>query len=497
MSLSTLEGGKATQENALFYKSTCGKCGATRVDNQIGLEKTPEEYIAKLVKVFEEVKRVLKKDGVLFLNLGDSYVSGRGRYSSNKQTISGHARGEPMDGQRPDQRNHEYLKDKDLCMIPARVAIALQQSGWWLRQDIIWSKPNPMPESVTDRCTKRHEYIFLLTKSARYYYDADAIRESFKTPYEQLIKDNRGKNKDVKESSMEWSHGGNKTFGETMNPLGSNRRSVWEIATQPFTDWIKTPRLRRVERDAVSCGMMHIVSPICPIHASLYPQIANHFCDGREGDIQNRILHTYNRLSQEQSCDFLATDQSISLNLQKRSSDYSVLLSEFSAILHNIENHKTDLSLLTNQTYMPFEKMIFHIDDKRALLLLFGLTYCINGNSILPDEMDVHLLDRIPYHKIDKSSLESLHSDNCSCIIYEKFDQETSHFAVFPEEIPTLCIKAGSKKGDTVLDPFCGSGTTGDVALRLERNFIGIELNEKYVKDLIIPRLENINPLFK
>ena len=143
------------------------------VDGQLGLERTPEEYIEKMVAIFREVRRVLKDDGVLWLNLGDSYINnsipGGGDPTIGKRNI----------GDSKYRANKvDNLKPKDLCGIPWRVALALQADGWWLRQDIIWHKPNPMPESVTDRCTKSHEYIFLLSKSAKYYYDADAVRDN-------------------------------------------------------------------------------------------------------------------------------------------------------------------------------------------------------------------------------------------------------------------------------------------------------------------------------
>jgi DNA modification methylase len=145
--------------------------------NQIGLEKTPEEYIEKLVKVFREVRRVLKKDGTCWLNLGDSYSgSGKGPAGNLGKTHNERHLEHKTGGIIPDG-----LKPKDLIGIPWRVAFALQQDGWFLRQDIIWHKPNPMPESVTDRCTKAHEYVFLLTKDKKYYYDNDAIREPHKT----------------------------------------------------------------------------------------------------------------------------------------------------------------------------------------------------------------------------------------------------------------------------------------------------------------------------
>jgi len=153
------------------------------IAGQLGLERTPEEYVAKLVKVFREVRRVLRDDGTFWLNLGDCYHSGDcGGYRKDSHRwenshMQAMAHGTHMEAVSPNRLPQAGLKDKDLVGIPWRVAFALQADGWWLRSDIIWSKPNPMPESVTDRPTKAHEYLFLLTKSARYYYDAEAIRE--------------------------------------------------------------------------------------------------------------------------------------------------------------------------------------------------------------------------------------------------------------------------------------------------------------------------------
>ena len=284
------------------------------VDGQLGLEKTPEEYVKKMVAVFAEVKRVLRKDGTLWLNLGDSYVSAPVGHKTveSLNNSSGFKsavyKQDHLDGCKFDKTKIEGLKQKDLVGIPWRVALALQADGWYLRQDIIWSKPNPMPESVTDRCTKSHEYIFLLTKSARYYYDNEAIGYN--------IQDDT-----IKRYERGWNGNGDRGFPNGpqnhiqnfMDPnnekrLWANKKSVWTINTKPYKE---------------------------------------------------------------------------------------------------------------------------------------------------------------------------------------------AHFATFPPEIPRTCILAGSKKGDTILDPFAGSGTTGEVALKLYRNFIGIELNQKYINDLIIPRLNNVDPLFR
>jgi DNA modification methylase len=263
-----------------IYKSVCKKCGAIREDEQLGLEETPEEYVENMVKVFREVRKVLKDDGTLWLNLGDSYSSG-GRSTTTNQTLRGNNN---YGVTRP--KPSENIKPKDLIGIPWRVAFALQQDGWYLRQDIIWHKPNPMPESVTDRCTKSHEYIFLLTKSANYYYDAESIKEK------TLTYDNTNRDRDT--TRLNNTPGRTRMAGlKTNNYEKRNKRSVWKINTKPYKD---------------------------------------------------------------------------------------------------------------------------------------------------------------------------------------------AHFAVFPEKLPELCIKAGSKKGDIVLDPFFGSGTTGFVAQRLYRRWLGIELNPEYIK---------------
>lgn len=279
-----------------------------KVDGQIGLEPSPELYVEHLVEIFQEVRRVLRKDGVLWLNLGDSYSGGgRGSGHGRKQGTNKGTEGMPR------SIIPEGIKPKDLVGIPWRVAFALQKDGWWLRQDIIWAKPNPMPESVSDRCTKSHEYIFLLTKSAKYYYDADAIKETqkectterYRYGWNGIADD--GSNGARTGSAYKKMKAG-MSMGEAMRGNGMrNKRSVWNISTKPF---------------------------------------------------------------------------------------------------------------------------------------------------------------------------------------------KGAHFAVFPTELPETCIKAGSKPGDTVLDPFSGAGTTGIVARRLGREYIGIDLNPEYVK-MSRKRLFNDAPLLQ
>ncbi len=198
-------------------------------NNQLGLEETPDEFVDNLVKVFREVKRVLRDDGTVWLNLGDSYAR-TGGDSSKKGRHWDDRKNNPNTG------HNRYAKDiglkqKDLVGIPWRIALALQQDGWYLRQDIIWHKPNPMPESVKDRCTKAHEYIFLLSKSTKYYFDNEAIKEDAVRA---------GKIPKGKKYSSELADDkiGGKHTRETLNekPVAPkrNKRSVWTIATKPF-----------------------------------------------------------------------------------------------------------------------------------------------------------------------------------------------------------------------------------------------------------------------
>jgi DNA modification methylase len=210
-----------------FFRETCAKCGATRKDDQLGLEATPEEYVANMVAVFREVWRVLADDGTVWLNIGDTYATGSGGNSttSDKQRSSAGTIMTP----RPAYRDG-VIKPKDLVGIPWRVAFALQADGWYLRQDIIWAKPNPMPESVRDRCTKSHEYVFLLSKSPRYYYDHEAIKEPSVTNTEgQSIRfggSKYGDSDDPKHATKS---------GNVYEDTGKrNKRDVWTIATKPF-----------------------------------------------------------------------------------------------------------------------------------------------------------------------------------------------------------------------------------------------------------------------
>lgn len=188
---------------------------------EIGTEKQLEDYIDSLVLVFREVRRVLTPDGALWLNIADCY-NGSGGAGGD------YNKGGKREGQlKYPGRKVAGLKPKDLCMVPARVAIALQEDGYWLRSDIVWAKPSPMPESTNDRPTKSHEFIFLLTKNPQYYYDADAIREPFVTP--PHAPGNKPRVGITKQARTDPANDPTRVWG---NPLGRNKRDVWVVSSR-------------------------------------------------------------------------------------------------------------------------------------------------------------------------------------------------------------------------------------------------------------------------
>lgn len=286
-------------------------------EKQIGLEETPEDYVNKLVRIFQGVREVLREDGTFWLNLGDSYAGSWGNYGDagggqrekDTERFQRDAYENKSDWKPPTANTSLKIKQKDLVGIPWRVALALQEDGWYLRNDIIWHKPNPMPESVKDRCTTSHEHIFLLTKSKDYYYDHESIKEG----YENDESENYPQRAQVTgrgQQSFSTERNGNADrdkSGGYPSEGGRNKRDVWEVTTKPFND---------------------------------------------------------------------------------------------------------------------------------------------------------------------------------------------AHFAVFPPELPETCITAGTEEGDTVLDPFCGAGTTGLVADRLKRDFIGIDLNPDYC-EMARERIYNDAPMMQ
>lgn len=261
------QSGKSGELDRLNRKKC--RCGAIRKDSQIGLEETPEEYVQNMVLLFGKIRRILAKDGTVWLNLGDSYYSSAGGQSETSTT--GNRKANEKLGRRSLPKSPVF-KPKDLIGIPWRVALALQADGWYLRQDIIWAKPNPTPESVKDRCTKSHEYMFLLTKNERYFYDSEAIKEpsvsdhlpgnaSHKGTDKYLSGDEKLRTKSglvryasnlslpQGKHSVTPEQSGGRRLTEAVararqngnghdNPFGlqRNKRSVWTVTTKPFRE---------------------------------------------------------------------------------------------------------------------------------------------------------------------------------------------------------------------------------------------------------------------
>lgn len=309
------------------YRDICGKCGATRIDKQIGLEETPDEYVFRLVEVFNEVKRILKNDGTIWLNLGDSYNQQGGPQNLNKISPNRDGGSNTQNGGN-NRKLVSGLKSKDLIGIPWMVAFALRSAGWYLRQDIIWHKPNPMPESVTDRCTKSHEYIFLLSKADRYYFDHESIKQPL--AFGSVLR---------LDQNIQEQNGSSRVPGKTN-------------------------------------GNMKVVGKLRP-----------------HGIVRDRLL------------------------------DYD----------------SKEKELRPNVNRGEFE-----------------------NESDLPG----------PHEKANKKSVWT--------VTTKPFSE--AHFATFPQDLIVDCIKAGSRENDIILDPFIGAGTTAVVAKKLNRNFIGIELNPEYIK---------------
>ena len=220
-----------------FNWSKCIKCGAKRIDEQFGLEKSYKDYLANTVKVFETFKPKLKDTATIWWNVGDSYNS---KPAGNKDLKK--SSGLPNKKENLHKRKDNIskvllksLKEKDLLMIPNRVAIALQEAGWYIRSEIIWHKPNPMPESVRDRLTSSHEKIWLITKNKKYYYDAESIKEPFAQGTRLRYHNQKDNLKNQKGSFV--AHAGAKSNGP-MKPVISgnkrNKRNVWTVTTKPF-----------------------------------------------------------------------------------------------------------------------------------------------------------------------------------------------------------------------------------------------------------------------
>ena len=310
------------------------------VEGQIGLEETLLEYVENMVRVFEAVRIVLRKDGVCYVNLGDSYNANYRGGGSDSSTAKQLSNAGSIAFMATTKKAIENIKPKELIGIPWRVAFALQDAGWWLRQDIIWQKKNPMPESVRDRCTKAHEYIFMLTKAARYFYDAEAIAEP-----------------------ASW------------DPLDTKFPDGWDTGPGGHGAFHRNGREK-----------------------------------GKKNSWKGSKFHTGKTAEHQLGRSSANRDRS----LPRNRNGITGSLEDFTGETRN-------------------RRSVWTINTK-------------------------------PFKE--------------------------AHFATFPPELPETCIKAASREGDIILDPFAGAGTTLVVAKKLGSRAIGIELSEKYC-EMIVRRLRS------
>jgi len=383
------------------------------VDGQIGNEDTLEEYIAKLVAVFAVVRRVLRDDGTLFLNLGDAYAGG-GRNSGNKlERTTAKQRSNISSMAAGPARVPAGLKPKDLCMVPARVAMALQADGWWLRQQIVWHKPNAMPGSQRDRPTSSHEFVYLMSKSLRYFYDDVAVQESsIMRPQRRLTP--RCENPDTKYSGFPAHRRPEGGTGGGMRTL----RDVWSIPTQPFPGAHFAVMPERVAETCLKAGTSE--RGCCPTCGAPWERVV------RREPNPDGILGGQHREPVRDGA------------LGPRDRDYAKEKEGFPS----------------------------------ATIGWLPTCSCYGKVKREPTRRQKQ------YRTAEGVDEEAYQAG------WESW-WETMEFN-FPETLP--------RKPSVVLDPFCGAGTTGLVALRLGHKFVGIELNPEYVEMATKQILEHAPP---
>jgi DNA modification methylase len=441
--------------NSALDSGDCTKCGATKVDFQIGLEKTPEQFIQNLVSVFREVKRVLRDDGTLWVNIGDSYAgSGKGRNAdgshqeggkqgTNKGTIEGSLT-------KTDAPN---CKPKDLIGIPWMLAFALRADGWYLRQDIIWAKPNCMPESVRDRCTKSHEYIFLLSKSKKYFYDSEAIKEPVKQDWGTRDRTN---GKYHNEGTGLQPHSVLEKSYET-----KNKRSVWNVSPKPYSEAHFAVFPPELIEPCILAGCPPKVCSSCLTPYKRGFRTEERFLSLEELDKSNlnhdSMIPNYEIVDGERVSKLtrviedrnLPDHEELRQYLQKNRKKAGLTIKEVEEFFGSWQAHHW---LTKGGSYPPAEnwmdlKKLLDLDDTydKAMTEIF----IRSGIKVKGETIDLGLVKQC----------------ECECEL---------------------------SVGGTVLDPFGGSGTTAGVALKHGRKAIVCELNPEYV-DLMPKRIEMIS----
>lgn len=393
----------------------------------LGNESSPREYVSHLVEIFEEVRRVLRPDGVMWLNMGDSYanIRPRGHFGDQGDTSTG------VHGELVPERDWVCwnLKPKDLVGMPWRIAFALQDKGWWLRSDVVWSKPNPMPDSTEDRPTKAHEYVFLFTKSAKYFYDKESVKEPISKSMEAAISRGPRRSREYKhdESSRMGKTSGNRAFSDPDSLAriaeGRNLRSVWTIATSGFDlevceacgKMYETGAFRRLPRKIVEGDE----KPICV--CGRWDAWLSHFASFPPSLVEIPVKAG---TSEKGCCAKCGAPWERDIRYESPG-DHS--------------------------------KVVATYEDKGVL-----------NRRMHPG----------PHHAVEKRSAGWKPTCNCPGLDGDHPGSDCADEDNWPR-VP--CV---------VLDPFAGTGTTLAVALGLGRSAIGFDASEKYVKSIAATRVE-------
>lgn len=441
----------ADYESRVTTSSFCKKCNAWK--GQLGQEPTPELYVKHLVDIFREVKRVLRDDGILWLNLGDSYW-GSGGSTGHTPESKNLGKFTFVYGAYPSavhsQKKHSIFKPKDLLMIPARAAIALQEDGWYIRRDVIWDKPNPMPESVTDRPTTSHEYIFMLTKKKNYYYDYAAVREKSESNVSDIKKmiEQRdrigGKTLSADDSkykaNMNTNIGNNRGVGD---PFGRNKRSVWKVSTSPFTE----AHFAVFPPDLIAPMVLASTSEAgcCEACGKPYKRIVEKISlsDLVKDKLDKKRAESATKYDKKKdSAGRLATYRQTGRKTAKQIIDSN---NDDSGLFGYNSKYFTE----HGQEVQGMIRSGSQVKERQASRLIAA--------ELFPDDFDAQqkFINHVHDHGEAKIIITKGWKKNCAC--------KTEN------TIPAV-----------VFDPFFGSGTTGLVAAKAGRDYLGIELQENY-----------------
>lgn len=500
---STRGGGKKVAEtpDVAVERATCALCGAWR--GTLGNEPTVQMYVAHMVEVFAEVKRVLRDDGVVWLNLGDSYAN-PGHYKGNpgshgtigRPRATDHEEGTQIDRS---EKGGDGLKNKDLIGVPWRVAFALQEDGWYLRSEVIWAKPNPLPESVRDRPTKAHEQVFLLTKSPRYFYDAHAIREENVSLDPDSPSHRESLNGEVGERltfDQKYDQEGRRPEGRNgafryLSPFGRNKRSVWEIPTVPFkgahfavfppalvepcveagssergrcpecwAPWHRaTLRSRQIDGEDVgggweqddagrigAQGVGHWRITTNSTTLGWYPSCACGAPEGVEpGDLEPILTPTGSRAGDDPS---METGRA-GLNRPRGEGGGTRTMTRYEQRKYAEQLRELEVADHEHRTIWKVVKV---------------------AETPLPPDLEVTREAWKHYIRVDRAGGRPAPQGLLDWLIELGVIERVEPPSWEPPE-PEPCL---------VLDPFSGAGTTGLVALRKERSFLGLELSEEF-----------------